>query len=70
LTDNLPVLLQEGMCHYDKMIVIKGCRRLGVDLTLVEMHIGSKYMLTTDGGIVSQSYAKILSLAKVTGYFL
>lgn len=53
-----------------KLIVIKGCRRLGVDHTLVAMHRGSEYMLTTVRGIVSQSCAKILSLTKVTGYFI
>jgi len=40
---------------------------LGVDLTLVKVLRGSKYMLTSDRGIVSQSCAKILSLTKVTG---
>jgi len=53
-----------------KLIVIKGCRSLGVDLKLVKMHGGSEYMLTTDRGIVSQSCAKILSLTNVTGYFI
>jgi hypothetical protein len=65
----MPVLLPEGISHYYKLIVIRGCRRLGVDLILVKMHRGTEYMLTTDRGVVSQSCAKILSLTKVTGYF-
>jgi hypothetical protein len=64
----MPVLLSDGISHYEKLILIRGCRRLGVDLTLVEMHRGTEYMLTTDRGVMSQSCAKILSLTKVTGY--